>query len=98
MLEGITIKNVKTNEEKNIPVAGLFVFIGYDPVADFVPETLNKDELGFILTDTEMSTNLPGIFAAGDIRAKLCRQVVTAAGDGATAAHSAYIYLESLNA
>ena len=98
LLEGITIKNVKTNEEKNIPVAGLFVFIGYDPVADFVPETLNKDELGFILTDTEMSTNLPGIFAAGDIRAKLCRQVITAAGDGATAAHSAYTYLESLNA
>ncbi len=56
---------------------------------------LKLDEHGFIVTDCEMNTNLPGIFAAGDIRSKLCRQVITAAGDGATAAHSARLYLES---
>ena len=98
LLNAITIKNLKTNTEHELALDGLFVFIGYDPVLEFMPEALNRDERGFILTDMEMSTNLPGIFAAGDIRAKLCRQVITAAGDGATAANSAHLYLESLNA
>ena len=50
------------------------------------------------MTDTEMRTNIPGIFAAGDIRSKLCRQVITAAGDGATAAQAAFVFLEQLHA
>ena len=55
-------------------------------------------EKGFIVTDNEMRTSIPGIFAAGDVREKLCRQVVTAAGDGATAAQAAFVFLEQLNA
>jgi thioredoxin reductase (NADPH) len=91
------LKNVKTGEETILPVNGAFVFVGVAPQADFVPEEIKKDEWGFIITDAEMRTNMPGIFAAGDIRSKLCRQVTTAAGDGATAAHGANLYLQSFD-
>ena len=59
---------------------------------------VKRDPNGFLVTDTEMRTNIPGIFAAGDIRSKLCRQVITAAGDGATAAQCAFVFLEQLHA
>ncbi len=98
LLEAVTVKNVLSGEERTLPLQGLFVFTGFDPVSEFLPADIKVDERGFIITDTEMKTNLPGIFAAGDIRSKQCRQVITAAGDGATAAHSARLYLESLNA
>ncbi|MBQ4132186.1 MAG: thioredoxin-disulfide reductase [Desulfovibrionaceae bacterium] len=98
LLEGVTLKNVLSGEERTLPLEGLFVFTGFDPVSEFFPAGIKVDDRGFIITDTEMQTNLPGIFAAGDIRSKHCRQVITAAGDGATAAHSARLYLESLNA
>ena len=93
-LEGVTIKRIHEGTEEFLPVNGLFVFIGFEPAAGFFPPELKLDQSGFIETDTEMRTSLPGIFAAGDIRSKLCRQVVTAVGDGATAALSAYTYLE----
>jgi len=93
-LEGVTIKRLREGREEFLPVNGLFVFIGFEPAAGFLPPELKLDQSGFIETDTEMRTNLPGVFAAGDIRSKLCRQVVTAVGDGATAANSAYTYLE----
>jgi len=95
-LEGLKVKNIKTNEESSLEVQGAFVFIGLVPQSSFVPSDMDKDEQGFIRTDTEMQTSIPGIFAAGDIRSKLCRQVCTAVGDGATAAHRAQIYLEQI--
>lgn len=64
----------------------------------FLPAELDMDAQGFVKTDAEMRTNLPGLFAAGDIRAKLCRQVSSAVGDGATAATAALSYLERVNA
>ncbi len=97
--KGITfliIKERNTGKERRLNVDGVFVFVGLTPQTSFVPDNIKKDESGFIVTDTEMRTNVPGIFAAGDVRSKRCRQVVTAVGDGATAAHSAYLYLESL--
>lgn len=94
LLEGVTIKRLASGKEDFIPLSGLFVFIGFTPRGDFLPEGLNRDSQGFLITDTEMRTNIPGVFAAGDIRAKLCRQVVTAVGDGATAANAAFSYLE----
>lgn len=97
-LTGVTLKDVDTGVEKELPLDGLFIFIGFLPVSNFFPKTLEVDTQGFILTDQEMRTNLPGVFAAGDIRSKLCRQVVTAVGDGATAANSAHSYLEQQNA
>ncbi len=89
-LTGVAVQNVRTHEVSHLDVDGLFVFVGYAPQNAFVPPQLACDERGFIITDTEMRTNLPGIFAAGDIRSKSCRQVVTAVGDGATSAASAF--------
>ena len=97
-LEGVTLRSVATGEETFLSVEGLFVFVGMEPNGEFFPEALQRDPQGFVLTDTEMRTNMPGIFAAGDIRSKMCRQVTTAVGDGATAAQAAFVYLEHLNA
>lgn len=93
-LTGIVVESCNSGEKREISVDGLFVFIGFTPHGDFFPEALEKDGQGFIITDVEMRTNLPGIFAAGDVRSKLCRQVSTAVGDGATAANTAFLYLE----
>ncbi len=97
-LQKVIVRHVETGEKREIPVEGLFVYIGHIPNASFVPENLERNEQGFIKTDQEMLTNIPGIFAAGDIRAKMCRQVCTAVGDGATAASAAMRYLEHFNA
>ena len=96
-LGGVRVKNVKTGVESQLDVDGLFVFVGYDPQNSFFPPELAVDARGFVLTDCEMRTNLPGVFAAGDIRSKLCRQVARAVGDGATAATAAFTYLEQLD-
>lgn len=97
-LKKVIVRHVETNEKRELPVEGIFVYIGHVSNARFVPENLERNEQGFILTDQEMQTNIPGIFAAGDTRAKLCSQVCTAVGDGATAANSLIRYLEQLNA
>ena len=97
-LTGLTVKNLQTGQEKQLAVDGLFIYVGFAPVTNFLPQGIELDAQGFIVTDTEMRTNIPGIFAAGDIRSKLCRQVITAAGDGATAAQAAFVFLEQLHA
>ena len=93
-VEEILILNKKTQNKTELKVDGVFIFIGIAPNTNFIPKEMDVDERGFIKTDNEMQTNLPGIFAAGDVRAKTCRQVVTAVGDGAQAAHSAYLFLQ----
>lgn len=97
-LEAVTVSTGSPAVTQTIPMNGFFVFIGQSPAAQFLPSTLEVDAEGFVITDTEMRTNLHGVFAAGDIRSKLCKQVATAVGDGATAANSAYAYLEKSNA
>jgi thioredoxin reductase (NADPH) len=97
-LEGITLKRLPAGAEEFLPVEGLFIFIGFEPVLPELPAEIVRDERGFIVTDAEMRSSVPGVFAAGDIRSKLCRQVVTAVGDGATAANAANSYLEQINA
>jgi thioredoxin reductase (NADPH) len=92
---GIVVEDKATGGRYELTVDGVFIFVGFQPLAGFVPDRIVKDEQGFIITDSEMRTNVPGIFAAGDVRSKLCRQVTTAVGDGATAANAAFIYLES---
>lgn len=92
---GIEVRDVKNDECRNLPVDGVFVFVGFEPQGDFYPEGLARDAHGFIKTDEEMRTSIDGIFAAGDIRSKSCRQVATAVGDGASAAHAAYTYISS---
>lgn len=95
-LTGVTVVPVDGSEPRLLEVEGLFVFIGIQPANQFLFSELELDESGFVVTDCEMRTDVPGLFAAGDIRAKQCRQVVTAVGDGATAAYSAFAYLETL--
>jgi len=94
-VEGVELKNVKTNEISTLPVEGVFVFIGYNPSNDLLADLpLDFDDLGFVKTDDNMETSIPGVFAAGDIRSKLLRQVSTAVGDGATAAFAAERFVE----
>ncbi len=93
-VEEVLITNKKTMERSSLKVNGIFIFVGISPNTQFLPKDIDVDSQGFIITDTEMRTNLPGIFAAGDVRSKNCRQVVTATGDGAQAAHSAYLFLQ----
>ena len=94
-VEAIELKNVKTSQVITLKVQGVFIFIGYEPNTQLVKGLLDLDPLGFIKTDDEMQTSVPGVFAAGDIRSKNLRQISTAVGDGATAAFSAEKYLES---
>ena len=102
ILEGIKVRNVKTGEITDIPASeddgtmGVFVFIGYDPATSLFNGCLNMDTSGYLITDDTMKTNIPGVFAAGDVRQKQLRQVVTATADGAIAAVMAEKYIESL--
>lgn len=93
IVESVVVKNVKTNEVKEVQTDGVFMFVGYDPVSDLVKGLVDMDERGYIITDENMSTNVEGVFAAGDVRVKSLRQVVTAASDGAIAAVRAEHYI-----
>lgn len=99
ILESMKVKNLKTNEEIEIVADeddgtfGLFVFVGYLPATKLFDGLINL-EGGYIRTDDDMKTNIPGIFAAGDNRVKSLRQVVTATADGAIAAIQAEKYIE----
>jgi len=94
-VSGVEVENVATGEPSHLDVDGVFVFVGLEPQGNFYPATLARDAQGFICTDQDMRTNIDGIFAAGDIRSKSCRQVATAVGDGACAAQAAHAYLTS---
>lgn len=93
IVEKVVVKNKKTGEVSEIETDGVFVFVGYDPVSDLVKNLLETDGKGYVITDDEMRTSVEGVFAAGDIRKKLLRQVVTAAADGAIAAVKAEHYI-----
>lgn len=81
-LRSVVTKNVKTDEVKEWTFDGCFIFVGYDPNQDVYPQGLATDERGYILTDENMATNIPGVYAVGDVRKKNVRQVATAVGDG----------------
>ncbi|MBU2498131.1 MAG: thioredoxin-disulfide reductase [Proteobacteria bacterium] len=95
-VEGIKLKNVKSGEVSQREVKGVFVFIGTIPNTELVKGMVELDQNGFILTGNDMETSVPGVFAAGDIRSKLFRQIATAVGEGAAASFSAEKYLEGL--
>jgi thioredoxin reductase (NADPH) len=79
-----------------IPVQGVFILVGIHPNTGWLKETLPLNPEGFIQTDEHLATSVPGIFAAGDVRQKLLRQISTSVGDGAAAAFAAERYLEAL--
>lgn len=95
-VESITVRNVKTNETRDIAVGAVFPFIGFTPNSNLTREELKKDSGGYIITDDHMATSIPGIFACGDVRSQLVRQITNAVGDGTTAAVAAEKYVESL--
>ncbi|MGB6836990.1 MAG: thioredoxin-disulfide reductase [Dehalococcoidia bacterium] len=94
-VQGLRLKNVKTREESTLEVSGVFVFIGLHPNTDYLKGLLKTDEGGHIFVNDWMETDIPGLFAAGDVRVNSARQVVSAAGDGATAAIRADHYITS---
>lgn len=95
-LEGITVTHTETAAATRLSCEGLFIAIGRSPASALVRGQLDLDENGYIRTDETMGTSLPGVFAAGDIRAKSLRQIVTAAADGAIAADSAEHFLAGI--
>jgi thioredoxin reductase (NADPH) len=94
LLQGLKLRNVKTGQQSNLQVDGLFVAVGLMPNSQRFFNILELDDAGYIVTDETMTTSAPGIFAAGDIRRNSARQVAAAVGDGATAAMSAFRYLQ----
>ena len=94
-VEGLEIMNVRSKECRALPVAGVFFYVGLKAQTDFLKGVIPLDSQGYVITDENMATSAPGVFAAGDVRQKLLRQVSTAVGDGAVAAFSAERYIES---
>jgi thioredoxin reductase (NADPH) len=94
VVRSILVKNVKTGEIREINTEGVFLFVGLSPRTEFLKGLVKLDEGGYIMTDENCETSVKGIFAAGDCRKKLLRQVSTAVGDGAIAAFAAEKYLE----
>lgn len=94
-VEQVVLRNVKTGEVETRPISGVFIFIGQTPNSHILKGLADLDAGGHALVDLEMKTSVPGLFAAGDIRTKAARQLISAAGDGATAAIAAEHYLAS---
>jgi len=95
IVRSAVIKNVKTGEGTEISIEGVFLFVGLSPRTQFLKGLVNLDEAGYIVTDENGETSVKGIFAAGDCRKKLLRQVATAVGDGAMVAFAVEKYLEA---
>jgi thioredoxin reductase (NADPH) len=98
VVEGVRVVNNQTGEKHDIPVMGVFVAIGHKPNTDLFKGVIDMDDTGYIVTEGKSTkTNVPGVFAAGDVQDKEYRQAVTAAGTGCMAALDAERYLASLN-
>ena len=93
VLKGIRVKNLVSGEVQEVAVDGLFVSVGRKPATELVKDQLTLDEAGYIMAGEDTATNLPGVYAVGDVRTKVLRQIVTAVSDGAMAAHMAEEYL-----
>ncbi len=94
---GVVVENLKTNEQTELPADGVFIYVGADPLSKPFTDLGITNDKGYIPTDELMHTKIEGIFAAGDIREKTLRQVITAANDGSQAAISAQHYIENLD-
>ena len=88
-LTGVKLKDVNTGEETTVPCDGVFISVGRKPATELVQGQLELDRSGYVVADETTKTNLPGVYAVGDVRTKPLRQVVTAVADGATAVHMA---------
>ncbi len=95
-VEGVCVRDKESETEHLIDADGIFIYVGYDPNVEMLGDEFEKTKEGFLLTGPGLETSVSGVFAAGDVRDKVLKQVVTAAGEGAQAAVSAYAYLEGL--
>ncbi|NLY54073.1 MAG: thioredoxin-disulfide reductase [Firmicutes bacterium] len=95
-VEALRLFNRASKETEELPIAGVFIYVGLIPNNEAWQGQVQQDELGYVLADNEMRTNLPGVLVAGDVRSKSLRQVATAVGDGAIAGVTASQYLDSL--
>jgi thioredoxin reductase (NADPH) len=93
---GVKVADAESGKISEISAEGVFIFVGRTPNTELFKNVVNMDKGGYIITDDNMRTSARGIFAAGDCRAKIFRQVVTAAGDGANAIYSAELYVDEL--
>lgn len=93
-VESLVIRSVINGSEQILRVSGVFFYVGLRPNSESFRDLVRTDEWGFVVTDAQMACSVPGIFAAGDIRSKMLRQIATAVGEGALAAYSAQHYLE----
>jgi thioredoxin reductase (NADPH) len=94
-VSGVRVRNVKTDEHTVLDADGVFVYVGLIPATKLVAGQIELDPVGYIITDANQRTNVPGVFAAGDVQNPEFRQCVVAAGDGATAAIQAERYLSA---
>ena len=92
-ITGVRLSDVNTGEESTIACEGVFVSIGRKPATEFLGDQVNLDENGYVVAGEDTKTNIPGVFAVGDMRTKELRQIVTAVADGAVAVHEAEKYL-----
>lgn len=93
---GVKTHNKETNEDRLVPTDGVFIYIGNVPMTEPFKDLGITDEQGWVITDDEMKTSVPGVFAVGDVRDKKLRQITTAVGDGGIAGQDVFSYIESL--
>ena len=96
LVRNLKLRNVKTDENRDLAATGVFVFVGFRPNTGIIVDHVEHDAMGYLVTDAYMQTSVRGLFAAGDLRAQLTRQVTTAVGDATTAAIAAEKYLKAL--
>ncbi|MFW6324508.1 MAG: thioredoxin-disulfide reductase [Desulfovibrionales bacterium] len=97
-VSGVALKDVNADEVRDVPVDGVFIFVGFLPNNSLVPKGTKKTAEGYVVTDDKCETNIPGIFAIGDLRDKYARQIITSASDGCTAALAAAHYVSTKKA
>ena len=95
LLHHLELTDVNSGERRDLPVTGLFIFIGFKPNTGVIADHVDHDAMGYLITDWSMQTSTPGLFAAGDVRVQVTRQVTTAVGDATTAAIAAEKYLKA---
>ena len=95
LVKALRLRNVESDATGTLDVTGLFVFIGFRPNTGIIDEHFDHDAMGYVVTDSLMQTSIPGLFAAGDLRSQLTRQVTTAVGDATTAAIAVEKYLKA---
>jgi len=96
-VRSLSLRNLKTGQKSTLDIGAIFIFVGFVPNSKLTRDPLNKDKNGYIITDARMETSIKGVFACGDVRSQLVRQITNAVGDGTTAAVAAEKYIEELD-